>query len=124
MAVLRSEAEALFPLLTPTQLQELRARPRATVTPDPSRPLSTQLVGLERYAAACVFLSPEGTCTVYRFRPVVCRTYMVSTPPENCGPNDLPIAHLGDAGLVGIMPNHQNPDTGMLLDLLQELADR
>mmetsp|Transcript_22148 Transcript_22148/g.24736 ORF Transcript_22148/g.24736 Transcript_22148/m.24736 type:complete len:195 (+) Transcript_22148:197-781(+) len=32
----------------------------------------------------CVFLSDEGACTVYKYRPAACRTFMVTSKPFRC----------------------------------------
>lgn len=37
---------------------------------------------------ACVLLTPEGLCSVYRERPATCRTYLVVSPPELCRSRD------------------------------------
>jgi Fe-S-cluster containining protein len=34
--------------------------------------------------AACVFLGPDGACTVYADRPSICRAYLVASDPELC----------------------------------------
>lgn len=33
---------------------------------------------------ACIFLDKEGSCSIYEFRPLVCRTNNVISDPANC----------------------------------------
>lgn len=67
-----------------------------TAHPDPAR-LALQrpwdspqsYVGKPRAEAACVFLGPDGACTVYEDRPSICRAVLVASDPELCrGDND------------------------------------
>ena len=37
---------------------------------------------------SCVFLDDKGSCTIYEDRPLVCRTNMVVSDPENCDSTD------------------------------------
>jgi len=34
----------------------------------------------------CVLLAPDGRCSVYRLRPLICRTHYVLSPPDDCRP--------------------------------------
>lgn len=34
--------------------------------------------------ASCVFLNDIGACSIYKYRPLMCRKYLVITPPEMC----------------------------------------
>lgn len=45
--------------------------------------LSTPLTAGHR--TSCPFLSGEGACTIYEYRPLFCRTYHVLSSPEICG---------------------------------------
>ena len=48
-----------------------------------------EFVGKPREEAACVFLGPEGACTVYADRPSICRAVLVASDPELCRTGDL-----------------------------------
>ncbi len=65
----------------------LSRRQRATVlsTPDPPDPTT----------AVCIFLGAGGGCSIYPFRPAVCRTYAVITPADYCYPERSPGALVG-----------------------------
>lgn len=43
----------------------------------------------------CVFLSAEGLCSIYKYRPLSCRKYYVASDPSNCelkdGPNPVSV---------------------------------
>jgi uncharacterized protein len=43
---------------------------------------------MDHKTRACVFLGPEGECTVYEDRPSVCRTNNVVSDPANCSTED------------------------------------
>ena len=47
-------------------------------------------IGKSREEASCVFLGPDGACTVYEDRPSICRAVLVASDPELC--------RLGDQG--------------------------
>ena len=62
-----------------------------TARPDPERmelqsrwesPLD--FLGKPREQSACVFLGPDGACTVYEDRPSICRSLLVVSDPELC----------------------------------------
>lgn len=36
--------------------------------------------------SSCAFLTPTGTCAIYKFRPSICRYLYVVSDPENCRP--------------------------------------
>lgn len=120
----RREAAAIFPLLTPAQLADLRGRapaPAPVPSDDPSYS-ARALAHLDRYGAPCVFLTPDRRCSIYAQRPALCRTFMVGTPPANCeNTSTEQWAAVIDDGLIGIIPGPDSPETGMLIDLLQEL---
>ncbi len=39
-----------------------------------------------RAVAPCPLLEKDGSCGVYRTRPIICRAYRATTPPEACAP--------------------------------------
>jgi Fe-S-cluster containining protein len=60
--------------------------------PRPSGPAYRELaLKYLHLSLACPFLE-GGSCSIYADRPLVCREYMVVSPPENCDwGNDLPV---------------------------------
>lgn len=40
----------------------------------------------QQRGVACALLADDGRCSVYEVRPVTCRNYHVSSPPEACAP--------------------------------------
>ncbi len=46
-------------------------------------------IGKPREEASCVFLGPDGACTVYEDRPSICRAVLVASDPEACRDGDL-----------------------------------
>lgn len=49
-----------------------------------SRALMREASPAAFFGTPCVFLGPEGLCSVYPHRPIVCRTHMVSSSSELC----------------------------------------
>jgi Fe-S-cluster containining protein len=45
-------------------------------------------VGKPAAQASCVFLGPDGACTVYEDRPTICRALLVASDPELCRADD------------------------------------
>jgi len=43
----------------------------------------------------CPFLRDE-SCSIYPYRPSICREYLVTSPPENCGTIDRALIKLGE----------------------------
>lgn len=124
----RKEAEVLFAELTDAQREALQTSPRRRAAlPRVPEPAQLTEEDTNRYWKPCVFLTPDKKCGAYRFRPALCRTYMVASAPEVCdaatyGPGE--VAFIIDQELfVSVLPSPDHPDTGMLLDLLQEMAD-
>lgn len=37
------------------------------------------------FGTPCVLLAPDGRCSVYENRPLVCRSLLVASPPQECG---------------------------------------
>lgn len=44
--------------------------------------------------SACVFLEKDNTCGIYPVRPLACRKYIVTNPPERCNAEAFPDAVL------------------------------
>ena len=40
---------------------------------------------------SCMFLSEDGACRAYSVRPMACRKYFVTTPPEHCADEKVPV---------------------------------
>lgn len=47
------------------------------------------------HESKCPFLSEKGTCSIYNYRPLLCRTYHVLTPPEMCNDLDAQVMQYG-----------------------------
>lgn len=47
------------------------------------------------YESACPFLSEKGTCSIYNYRPLLCRTYHVLSDPELCKDIDSDVMQYG-----------------------------
>lgn len=47
------------------------------------------------HKSKCPFLSEKGTCTIYNYRPLLCRTYHVLTPPGLCNELDAQVLQYG-----------------------------
>lgn len=47
------------------------------------------------HESKCPFLSEKGTCSIYNYRPLLCRTYHVLTPPEMCNDPDAQVMQYG-----------------------------
>lgn len=98
------EVDVLAPLVTSAAWARVRA-----------------LAGLTQEEAAhrdCPLLDPVTKgCSVYDRRPMICRTYLVATPAENCA-TDGKITVIGDAAVFTIKAAMQifpeNPMTGIL----------
>ena len=45
-------------------------------------------LGKPREEASCVFLGPDGACSVYEDRPSICRAVLVASDPEYCRTGD------------------------------------
>ena len=65
--------------------------------------------------ALCPLLDPDTKlCTVYAERPLVCRAYVVVSPPDFCYPErvgPMPVHRVGEPlkALVGAMGEHDGP---------------
>lgn len=83
IAASQEEAEQIFEAMPQPALERLRANPAFM---------------LSMHDETCPLLD-EGTgrCTVYRIRPLTCRTWHVVSPPENCS-KDRPDAQVGQIG--------------------------
>jgi Fe-S-cluster containining protein len=46
----------------------------------------------------CAFLTPAGECSIYRDRPIACRTHFVTSDPALCGTEDPSIVGVADFG--------------------------
>ena len=76
---------------------------------------------------ACVFLDAAGTCTIYRQRPLACRTYFVRSDPARChdpevgrdvevvAPREILTGH---RRLLEIAARHDQPAIGALPTVL------
>lgn len=64
----------------------------------------------------CVLLDEKRDCTVYDARPMPCRHYYVTTPPENCSSE-------GGMKTVGVL-NTQQQDVHVMLEALRTLKQR
>lgn len=52
----------------------------------------------------CAFLKDDDTCGIYEYRPVMCRTFVVVSDPENCKPpSDKEVVHIELEGLPEVM---------------------
>lgn len=67
-----------------------------SVRPDPDRMEAqrhwtspAEFIGKPREQASCVFLGPDGACSVYGDRPSICRAVLVASDPEFCRGGDL-----------------------------------
>lgn len=50
----------------------------------------------------CIFMTDQGRCSVYAFRPLVCRLYYVASPQENCQPGvRIGIRFINHAAILG-----------------------
>ncbi len=79
----RARVEERFRAAIAALGEDLVARLRDTVS---LRPIETRReIGLEyfRKGVACPFLENE-SCSIYEHRPLSCREYLVSSPPEGC----------------------------------------
>lgn len=61
----------------------------ATTIPLRRSPLTTG------HEAACPFLSEKGTCSIYNYRPLLCRTYHVLSDPALCNDLDAQVMQYG-----------------------------
>lgn len=64
------------------RLQELA--PRLKVTADRCESLKEWLAAYRSLLGPCLFLSPEGTCSVYGVRPLSCRSLLSTCSPDWC----------------------------------------
>ncbi|CAH0300412.1 hypothetical protein SRABI13_04367 [Erwinia aphidicola] len=62
---------------------------RASTIPANDKPLTTG------HESPCPFLSEKGTCTIYNFRPLLCRTYHVLSDPALCAQPDMQVLQYG-----------------------------
>jgi Fe-S-cluster containining protein len=49
-----------------------------------------------RQARPCVFLGADDRCTIYEDRPSTCGVHFVSSPPEHCADDTIPVSVLVD----------------------------
>lgn len=47
------------------------------------------------HKSKCPFLSEKGACSIYNYRPILCRTYHVLTPPELCSQQSNQVLQYG-----------------------------
>lgn len=62
---------------------------RSSTVPARDNPLTTG------HETQCPFLSEKGTCTIYNYRPLLCRTYHVLSDPALCADPDAPVLQYG-----------------------------
>lgn len=75
---------------------------------------------------ACPFLENE-SCSIYESRPLICREYLVTSPPENCknptpyNTQKLPISGTASRamGVLCKTPNSKDPASLLLIRLLE-----
>lgn len=107
VVVMPAEAEVLLERMRPDQKAEMRSRVRPAETVREGE--SASILGrLPFYRLPCVFLDPGGVCSVYAFRPTVCRTYMVASDPIHCSGDGsgegFKVAIIGNEHLIPIFP--------------------
>ncbi len=80
-------------------LKELKIKPDRKRSKIQNSKTADKLTWAEK---ACVYLSDEGKCRIYQYRPIVCRTHNNVGPMEDCNKEFDPIKSVQEGRIIEV----------------------